>query len=207
MKPDFINNLAYFVEWKPWIWKPAILYLIDDPNRFINKNVLELGCGKGRLSCLFGLLGANVTGIELEGKSLEVAIAEAGKWNISDRVHFSTYNGDPATLPGGYDFVLTKSVFITIPSLETFLERLYPKINSSGELLLAENLPFDMFLHRFHREIVRFIKGYKRQGLIGFNHGVNAHFMSILQKSFHIIRLKKFYGLVAAITARKAGNE
>ena len=115
--------------------------LIDDPTRFTGRTVLDLGCRHGRMSSLFGLLGATVLGVELEGVPLEKAWEEVGRWNVDDRVSFMSYDGNPLNIPGEkYDYIFAKSVLVVVPDLKSFLPRLASKLKGNGELIAAENL-------------------------------------------------------------------
>ena len=87
--------LPYFVEWRPRLWVPAVRWLLGDPARFQGKKVLEMGCGSGRMSCLFGWLGAQVLGVDLPGVSLEQARREAERLGVGERVRFLNCSADP----------------------------------------------------------------------------------------------------------------
>src|SRR5437763_8245269 len=70
-----LARLPYFVDWRPRLWVPTVRWLLGDPARFQGKTVLEFGCRSGRMSCLFGLLGAQVLGVELPDVSLEKKVS------------------------------------------------------------------------------------------------------------------------------------
>ena len=115
-------DLRYFVDWHAWLWKPAVRAVIGDPARFAGRKVLELGCGHGKMSCLFALLGADVTALELPDRPLDVANEEVKKWNLWDKVSIHHYDGDLSCLPAReYDFVFSKSVLVIVPDLRSFL--------------------------------------------------------------------------------------
>jgi len=135
-----VPDLAYFLEWRPFLWKPAIEWLIQNPSRFAGKRVLDLGCHNGKMSCFFGLLGARVTGIDLSIVNMDIARQEAQKWNLSEVVDFKNYDGDPKNLDENeYDFIFTKSVLVIIPNLDEFLIGLTNALKIKGELISAEN--------------------------------------------------------------------
>ncbi len=193
-------TLSYFVEWRPLLWTPAVKWLIGDPKRFIGKRVLDLGCRSGRMSCLFGLLGASVTGLELNQVSLHEAWEEAKRWNLIGQVHFEHYDGNPSHIPGdNYDFIFTKSVLVVIDDLGTFLPGLALKLSRDGELLAAENLTGGRFLKFVRRYFIH----RRWRGFESRFHGVDLKFLTILNEVFKIVELKRYYGLVIAIRARK----
>jgi len=197
---DVKANMPYFVEWRPALWTPAVRWLIDDPKRFAGKSVLDLGCRYGRMSCFFGLLGATVTGVELEGVSLEKAWAEADRWHLGHRVQFLNYDGNPLNIPGdGYDFIFTKSVLVVVPELDTFLVALSHKLNSGGELMMAENLAGGAFLNFLRRVII-----HRRWRDLEDNfHGIDAAFLDTVGQVFDISAFRTYYGLVGTIRAWK----
>ena len=73
-----INNLPRFLEdavrtdtsWHGF-------YLKNFAQQIAGKKVLELGCRTGRMSSLFGLLGAEVVGVDLPNVCLKAAQREA----------------------------------------------------------------------------------------------------------------------------------
>jgi SAM-dependent methyltransferase len=191
-------NLSYFVEWRRLLWTPAIEYLIADPKRFAGKTVLEIGCRNGRMSCLFGLLGANVLGIEMPGQPLDAARVEAQRWNLERRVSFAAYDGTPRTIPGDrFDYIFTKSVLVTIPNLDRYLPDLAERLSPHGELLAAENLSGGQLLGA-----VRHLWTYRHYRTLEDRlHAVDSKFLLNVRTAFNSVDVKTFYGCVAAIRA------
>lgn len=198
-------DLAYFVEWHAWLWKPAVRVVLGDPKRFVDKRVLELGHGRGRMSCLFGLLGANVTGVELHNGNLHLAQSEVERWQLQDKISFKCYDGNPMNLnETGFDFVFSKSVLVVIPNLTEFLGQLKVIMNPGGELLAIENMQRGTWLRQFRTRLFRLVRQ-RRWGqppYRGFR-GVNAFFLSSIREQFKIVKYQQSYGLVAAIQAQK----
>ena len=183
------------------LWTPAVRWLIGDTRRFVGKRVLDLGCGHGRMSCLFGLLGATVQGVDLEPTNVAKAREEANRWNLGDRVQFAKCDSEPLHLPGsGYDFVFTKSVLVVVPVVDTFMAGLSQKLKPGAELMLAENLSGSGFLKMLRFGVLhRRDRGFERSSF----HGVDQSFLIALGRRFDVVEYKKYYGLVAAIRARK----
>jgi SAM-dependent methyltransferase len=197
-----LARLPHFVDWRPRLWAPPVRWLLGDPARFRGRRVLEVGCRTGRMSCLFGLLGAEVLGVDLPDVSLEAARQEAADAGVGDRVRFLHYNGDPAVLAeGDFDFVFTKSVLVMIPNLRPFLAALAPKLKAGGELLAAENLAGGRTMQLLRRLIV-----HRRRGpsFLQRFHGVDAPFVAALRESFDIVEQRNFFWLVAALRARRS---
>lgn len=198
-------DLSYFVRWHYPLWGPAVKWILDDPKRFYGKRVLEIGCRDGRMSCLFGLLGATVLGIELEGESLLEARKESEYWNLCDRVSFSHYNGDPLTIPGlPYDYVFTKSVLVLIPQLDGYLSKLSSKMANDGNLLIVENMSRGLALRRITKHLNSLIYRH-RWGSFPYRNfrGVDKDFLASIRKVFIIEKFRQYYGVVAVIQARR----
>jgi 2-polyprenyl-3-methyl-5-hydroxy-6-metoxy-1,4-benzoquinol methylase len=189
-------DLDYFLEWRPYLWKPAVRWLIQDPARFINKRVLDLGCNSGKMSCYFGLLGASVTGIDLPHVDMEPARKEALKWNLRGNVEFLNYKGDPSMLEKqGYDFIFTKSVLVIIPQLSLFLTKLIQALAVGGELISAEN---NQTIPMVNKAMLVLLKHERRKGRF---RGIDRAFLTDVEMVFGNQESKSFWGLVTAIRA------
>jgi len=199
-------DLSYFVGWHSLLWAPPVRWLIGNPERFIGKHLLELGCGDGRMASLFGMMGASVIGVEPDEHNFADARNETIKWGVSDRVNFVNYDGNPLNIPNGeFDFIFTKSVLVLIPNLRNYLNLLSNKVKPGGEIMLAENMHNGTILRRIRRRALRLYR-YHRWGsdpYRGFT-GVNQGFLDKVEESFHIIGFKTYYGFVAAIRAIKS---
>jgi SAM-dependent methyltransferase len=197
---DPLALLPYFVDWRPRLWGPAVRWLIDDPKRFQGKRVLDVGSRTGRMACMFGLLGAQVVGVDLPDVSLDGARREAARWGVEDRVRFVNYSGDPAALPeGDFDFAFTKSVLVMIPTLDNFLAGLVQTLRPQGELLAAENLAGGRLLNFIRRAFVH----RRRTNFFERFHGVDKQFLVTLSRKFEIVDSKRYYWLVTALRARR----
>jgi SAM-dependent methyltransferase len=203
-EPDTAGALArlpYFVDWRPRLWVPPVQWLLGDLTRFRGKRVLDMGCRTGRMSCLFGLLGAEVLGVDLPGVSFESARQEAADAGVSGRVQFVSYSGKPATLAeGDFDFVFTKSTLVMIPDLKPFLRALAVKMKPGGELLAAENLAGGWLMQLIRRLIVH---RHRHTSFMQRIHGVNAQFLATFDDAFAIVGRRDFAWLVAGIRARR----
>ena len=134
-------SLEYFSDWGG----PSVVGLTKSAIEFVGSGltglrVLEVGYGHGRMSCLFALLGAQVVAVDTHDVGRPDAIAEAKRWGVSERIHFTVYSGDPENIPEGpFDVVFTKSVLLLIPELERFLRGLSAKLRSGGQVSFVEN--------------------------------------------------------------------
>jgi len=92
----------------------AIIDVIDDWNGL---DVLEVGCGEGRLSALLGWHGANVIGIDYNEKS----IAKAAKLRTPN---VSYYVGDANGITDRFDVVVMQGVLEHLDEPYKFLRKL-----------------------------------------------------------------------------------
>jgi len=200
-----VLDLRYFVEWHTWLWVPAVRAVVGDPRRFAGKRVLELGCGKGRMACLFGLLGAQVTAVELPWISLDIAQAEVKKWHLEQQVSLQHFDGELARLPASeYDFIFCKSVLVIVPELVPFLGGLARLLRPDGRLLAVENMQRGTRLRKIRVRVVTLMTTgrFGRSSYVGFR-GVTPVFLDTLRQAFDIVSYRESYGLVAAIEARR----
>jgi SAM-dependent methyltransferase len=184
-KPRGVDDLDWFVGWRPWVWNPAVRHVVGSPERFRGKRVLELGFCTGKMSCYFGLLGATVLGVDLSYSQPEAANALARDLNLAERVSFRKYDGNLAGLGDGqWDFVFTKSVLVLLP-IEQAAPDLRRLLKPGGQYLACENcvLPFGLNRLRKHP------------------YGVDQQTLNTLQKHFSNVESKRHYGLVSSIVA------
>ena len=188
-----VLDLNYFVEWHSWLWKPAVRTVLGDPARFAGKNVLELGCGHGRMACLFGLLGANVTAVEMPGRSLDAARLEVRKWNLRQQVSLQYDDGNLAQLTANqWDFVFSKSVLVIVPELTEFLNSLATLLRENGRLLAVENMQRGTALRKTRTHALELIKtGHWASNCYAGFRGVTPTFMDTLQKTFDLVTYRE----------------
>ena len=146
-----MENLDYFMEWgaKPWAnLTYHAMHTCVGEERIINKEVLEIGSRYGKISSLFALLGAKVTGIDINKECLITAEKEAVKHGVSDRVKFIAYDGNLDVFPDeSFDLIFTKSVLVLVPELESFLAILNKKLKPNGKVIFIENGYGNIFIY------------------------------------------------------------
>jgi SAM-dependent methyltransferase len=137
-----LDYLPYFISWGG---EAAVALARAAFNEFLGTDlsgmyVIEIGAGPGKMSSLFGLLGAEVIGLDIELGFAGKATHEARKWGVADRVHFREYNGSLAVVPdSAFDVVFTKSVLPYIDDLECFMRELAIKLKPDGRVCFLEN--------------------------------------------------------------------
>lgn len=123
------------------------------------KRVLEIGAGRGKMSILFALLGAEVLGVDVAPGFASEAREEALKWGVSGRVAFEEYSGSPSEFPiGAFDLIFTKSVLLYMDDLEAFMRGLDPALKPGGQVCFLENISRNL-LDRWLRNLVHRKRG------------------------------------------------
>jgi SAM-dependent methyltransferase len=152
--PGDMLNLAYFVEWGGRCWQDLLRIALSEflDEGLEGRRVLEIGAGSGRMSCLFALLGGNVTGIDTSADFVAGAKAEATKWGVQDRTTFLSYDGNLDILGDlTFDVAFTKSVLVVVPNLEGFLTKVAAKLKPGGKAVFLENARGNFLVHALRR--------------------------------------------------------
>jgi 2-polyprenyl-3-methyl-5-hydroxy-6-metoxy-1,4-benzoquinol methylase len=103
--------------------------------RWKGKKVLEIGCGIGTASISFARCGAEVTGVDLTEKSLEVARQRVEASGLGDRVRF--FQADAENLSNyvpveEYDLVYSFGVIHHTPHPERVIEQIRKYVTPSS---------------------------------------------------------------------------
>lgn len=174
-------------------------WLLGDPERFTGRRVLDLGCRYGKMSCLFGLLGAEVLGIDTDAAAIPRAEAERDRWSLGRSVEFAHYGGDLDELDRSFDFVFTKSVLVVVPELPELLRGVAARLAPDGELLAVENAAGGPVLDFVRRHVVH----REWRGVAHKLHGVNDRFWDAFPRTLEVVDQRSFWGLVTAFRARR----
>lgn len=137
-----LSHLSYFVEWGGKSWENLLAIALQDflGEDIQGKKVLELGPGRGKMSCLFALLGADVTGVDTNASLIMAAKAEAQKMGVQDKIQSVLSLGTLDVVPdNAFDVVFARSVLVMIPELEGFLKAISTKLKPGGKIVFLEN--------------------------------------------------------------------
>jgi SAM-dependent methyltransferase len=182
-----LAHLGYFTEWGGAAWRAMVRLGVTE---FLGPtldglHVLEIGSRHGRMSCLFGLMGAQVLGIDRYQSFVESAQEEARRLGVTSRVQFARTAGDFQDLPTGtYDIVFTKSVLVTFPDLQKALANINRLLNPGGRVLFIEN-----GLGGTSLQLMRWIKHRGRNGYSMINYFTSDRIETIRNK-FDIDRVE-----------------
>lgn len=193
-------DLDYFIEWRPSLWRPAALWALGDLNALAGRRVLEYGCRYGRMSCLFGLYGAQVVGVDVDAAAIEKAKLEAEKWDVAGRVQFPHYDGDIASLePRKFDLIFTKSVLYWVQDLGALLNKFDALLADGGRIAFVENWRGSDLLMAFRRHVLhrRWMRNHKDFP------GIRASQLPLLDARFGDFAYRRFWPIVIALKGNK----
>jgi len=112
--------------------------------------VLEIGCGCGTESIWLGLLGASVTGIDLQQDRLNVAWARLdhikATLNLAPDVKFEQVSVFDATRFGKFDVIWMEQAFHHVEPRDNFIQLLAQLINPGGVVVISEANAWNPFL-------------------------------------------------------------
>lgn len=142
MRHDPLSHLDYFTEWGKGAWARLVRsgiegYLGGDLSGL---NILGFGARYGRMSCLFALLGARVTGIDIHEGCLKKARAEARAFGVASQTEFIQYDGNLESFAqGAYDVVFSKSVLVLVKNMPAAVRGLRRLLRDKGRFVFIEN--------------------------------------------------------------------
>jgi ubiquinone/menaquinone biosynthesis C-methylase UbiE len=182
-------DLNYFAEWGGRRWNHLIKFAIEElqkNNSLVGLDLLEIGTRLGKMAVLFSLLGAKVTGIDINEQPLSIAREEAKKWNAIN-VDFKHYDGDLDIFPDeSFDIIFSKSVLVVVPNLEIFLKKISNKLRPNGRIVFLENGKGN-FLHASLRMIKHWNMEYRH-----INYFTNKESM-LMNTIYHIDTIKRTF--------------
>lgn len=117
------------------------------------KRVLDVGCGDGLNSAMLAVMGAEITGVDISPKSIELAQRRADENGVADKIKFICSPIETAELPEQYfDIIWGDSVLHhVLDELDVVLQRLHKCLKHDGMFVFAE--PMNLFepLRRLRR--------------------------------------------------------
>jgi len=143
-REHLLQNISHFTEWGGRSWADLTRYAVLKAGTLENKCVLEIGSRYGKMTSLFALLGAEVTGLETDGSVIPKAQETAADLGVSSKVSFLHYDGDLhncSALKGRhFDLIFSKSVLVLMRGgLPKYLEGLDALLAPRGRCIFLEN--------------------------------------------------------------------
>ncbi len=114
------------------------------------KRVLDVGCGDGTNAILLASLGAQVTGIDVSPKAVELAAKRAELSGVSASTHFLCSPLETADLPAAsFDVIWGDAILHhLLAELDWVLPKLAGWVKPSGLMLFSEPVNFNSTLRR-----------------------------------------------------------
>jgi len=98
-------------------------------------NLLDIGCGGGLLCEPLKRLGANVTGIDVSQKNIEVAKFHAKEMKLN--INYITSSPENLKLNTKFDVILNMEVIEHVSNVNLFIENCSKLINKNGIMFIA----------------------------------------------------------------------
>ncbi len=148
---DIGKVVASQVAWGGRPWKTHVesaLRELEAQRPIRGSRVLDIGTRHGEMAMLFAMLGAKVTGIDINQEPLEGARRTAESLGLTSQVEFLKYDGDLDIFPDeSFDVVFTKSVLVLVPHMQQFLQQISAKLRPGGQIVFIENGKGNWLLH------------------------------------------------------------
>jgi len=184
-----VGTVEYFndVESRKYFVEPHIPDFAQF-NRWKNKKVLEIGCGIGTDATNFARSGADYTGFELSGQSLEITKKRFEVFNLSGKF----YNGNAEELTDivpteSYDLVYSFGVIHHSPNPEKIIQNIKKYINKDSELRV---MLYSKYSWKNFMIFLKFDQPEAQTGCpIAFTYSFNE--IRKLFKDFDIVEIKK----------------
>lgn len=157
--PRPVGTKEYFdeVEARKYFVEPHIPSFAEF-ERWRGRRVLEIGCGVGTDTINFARAGAQVTAVDLSGKSLEVARQRAEVLGLMDRITFYRANAEELgeVVPlNVYDLVYSFGVLHHTPQPGRVAEQIRRYLQPGGTAKV-------MVYHRYSWKVLWILVGYGR---------------------------------------------
>jgi protein-L-isoaspartate O-methyltransferase len=192
-------DLSYFVEWRPYLWAGPVARTLRFLGDLQDKRVLEVGGRSGRMSCLFSLLGAETTMVEMS--DLSAARTEVEKWGLTDRVRLiQSPDGFQGVADETFDVIFTKSVLWCIKPLAEMLSRLDAHLADAGKVAFVENYRGGKVLLWARRQMVRRERYVWERKYFG----ITPEQIPLFTERFNDVEVRRHWYFVYTILGRKA---
>ncbi len=136
---------AWFDEpWGRYAFAVETAAIVAALGPFFGREVLDVGCGTGRLAAVLSARGARIVGVDLEPSMLEVA---------AGRIPRRLMRGDAASLPvrsASMDAVVAVAVLEFVPDPQLVMRELWRVTRSGGRVVVGSLNPHSPWglLHR-----------------------------------------------------------
>ncbi|SDD53784.1 class I SAM-dependent methyltransferase [Ruegeria marina] len=128
----------------PWLGFMGLHRFFDDMIKFIDcspgQRILDLGCGTGFLSIALALRGAQVNGIDISPKSIEICRRRAALAGVQDRIDFQVMDCENLDFPDGHFDAVVGSFVLHHLDLERVALSLSRVLRANGKVACIETM-------------------------------------------------------------------
>ncbi len=135
---EFDELVAFFDQMAQTEWLSEIHWqLIDRSGDWAERDVIDIGCGTGRLLLKNGAAAGSITGIDLSENMIQAANLNAERAGMAGKSHFSV--GDAYRLPfttAMFDVALSTCVMFLLPEPEKGIEEMLRVLKPGGRIAM-----------------------------------------------------------------------
>lgn len=104
---------------------------------FIDKTILDAGCGAGTVSLYLASQGANITGIDISRKAIESCKKSAKTLKLTDKTKFICNTIEKVKFRQKFDAIICSEVIEHIARDKAFLKIIHRLLKKNGILILS----------------------------------------------------------------------
>ncbi len=143
----------------PYVVFPAFHRALGDVK---NKRILDLGCGSGDFSHSLCEQGADVTGVDISSKWIDICKKEYG--DVKNLEFFVADGSDLNQLPdNNFDFVVMNMVLLNVPEIDK-VEKIFKEVSRvlkrSGRLIFSDLHPLALMIQNTSCESQTYLPGF-----------------------------------------------
>ncbi len=148
---------------------PTFLKLLGDVSGLVT---LDAGCGEGYLSRILACRGANVTGIDIAGRLVEIARAKDPEGKITYEV--ANLSQPLPAYESHFDLIVSRFVLNDVYDYRGFLATLGSVAKPGGRLIISMNNPYSFVVRGHITDYFDSGKSYPYRGMA--EEGAKVHF-------------------------------
>lgn len=131
-----------------WIYPKELMFKYLNALGYINKKILDLGCGTGEISTHLAKLGAHATAIDISPELIEIAKKRAVLDGVQDRIQFIAADIEEYQLPRDkFDCVVCFAVLHHV-DIQLLAPLIFSWLKPGGTAIMVEPIAFSPLLQR-----------------------------------------------------------
>ena len=138
--PEFYVDYTKTVEVNPRLTE-KYKSIIEKYTALKNKDVLDIGCGTGRLAIHLGKLVKHWSGIDISSESVDTARKNIKKLGLEDKIDFEIGSFKEIPFTNKFDIVISSNSLHFEPDKNDAFESIYASLKSDGYFIIFEPTP------------------------------------------------------------------